>query len=305
MKNIFGQDPLVRPMTQTYLIPPFSVLDTTTTHWIRYKQQWRKKTGNLSASREEASPFGELHSLRRSAKKGSRASQEITKKPSTSEFDPVLMEVILHWFNLPAGKVFDPFGGEQTKGVVCGELGIEYHGVEIRQEQVDENKRHTKKYGCVNYYCGDARDSLQLMKSAAPFDFCFTSPPYYDLEVYSKEDLSALGTYEEFMDAYEDIFTQAYALLNENRFFAVKISEIRDKKGVYRNFVGDNIDIFTRIGFKYYNEIILLNSIGSLAFRSKPMDVNRKIGKRHQNILVFYKGDVSKIKSIYPKITDI
>ena len=29
---------------------------------------------------------------------------------------------------------------------------------------------------------------------------------------------------------------------------------------------------------------------------------NRKVGKCHQNLLVFYKGDTTKIKDIYPTI---
>ena len=54
----------------------------------------------------------------------------------TSLFDPVLAEIIMRWFCKPHGKIIDPFGGEQTKGVVAGTLGYDYQAVEIRKEQV-------------------------------------------------------------------------------------------------------------------------------------------------------------------------
>ena len=53
------------------------------------------------------------------------------------------------------------------------------------------------------------------------------------------------------------------------------------------------------IGFKYYNELILLSAIGTLQLRVSNSMKTRKIGKAHQNILVFYKGDLAKIKTIF------
>ena len=45
-------------------------------------------------------------------------------------------------------------------------------------------------------------------------------------------------------------------------------------------------------GVGYYNDIILYTVIGSLPVRvTKQFEPYRKIGKVHQNILVFYKGD--------------
>ena len=44
-----------------------------------------------------------------------------------------------------------------------------------------------------------------------------------------------------------------------------------------------------------YNEIILVNSVGTLRLRAgKTFRASRKIGKHHQNILVFLKGDAKK-----------
>lgn len=46
---------------------------------------------------------------------------------------------------------------------------------------------------------------------------------------------------------------------------------------------------------KYYNEMILVTAVGSLPIRvGRQFDSGRKVGKTHQNVLVFLKGDSKK-----------
>jgi DNA modification methylase len=132
------------------------------------------------------------------------------------------------------------------------------------------------------------------------YDLVWTSPPYYNLEKYSKSDAdgSHKQTYTEFIEWYAGIFQQAAARLNDNRFLCVKVGEIRNKHGSYYNFVGDNIRVFTEMGLIYYNEIILVNQVGTLCIRAGgAFSKSRKIGKCHQNILVFFKGDPRNIST--------
>ena len=68
-----------------------------------------------------------------------------------------------------------------------------------------------------------------------------------------------------------------------------------------RNFVSHTIQAFEDSGVLLYNEIILFNTAGSLPTRiTKQFNGGRKIGKTHQNVLVFFKGDPKKIKDIFP-----
>ena len=95
-------------------------------------------------------------------------------------------------------------------------------------------------------------------------------------------------------------------MLKENRFLVVKIGEIRNKKtGEFRNFVGDNITIMKEIGFKYYNEMILINQSGTAPLRAGRMMKTRKICKVHQNVLVFYKGDLDKIGENFAELEGV
>jgi hypothetical protein len=54
-------------------------------------------------------------------------------------------------------------------------------------------------------------------------------------------------------------------------------------KGFYYNFVLDTIQAFKDAGMEYYNEIILVNVVGSLAVRvRRQFNGGRKVGKMHQ-----------------------
>lgn len=165
-------------LAKRFIIPPFSVLDTKTGVWRARNAEWLKITGDLSETRDTEGVGGAIGHLQYLASGQG-------KNGFTSNFDPVLAEVMYHWFCPAGGRVLDPFGGEQTKGIVAGEMGLNYSGVEIRPEQVELNVRLTEKYPNVRYFCGDSNNIGEILKGQK-FDFCFTSPPYYDLECYSE-----------------------------------------------------------------------------------------------------------------------
>lgn len=235
----------------------------------------------------------------------------------TSVFDPVLCECMYRWFAPKGGKILDPFAGESTKGIVAGYLEYEYVGVELRPEQVKANNKQAavvkakaaddnEKMIMPTWLNGDSGKLGEILDAADAneleprlYDFVWTSPPYYDLEIYSasEKDGSAFETYEKFMVWYEDIFRQAVARLKDNRFLAVKVGEIRDEKGEYRNFEADNIACFKRLGLRYYNRIVLVTAVGSLPVRiSSQFPGYRKVGNTHQMIYIFWKGnDFKKI----------
>lgn len=148
-------------------------------------------------------------------------------------------------------------------------------------------------------------DSNQVLGAGHPvlkdaFDFLWTCPPYFDLERYSDDplDLSAAPGYPEFMSAFTMIIRRAGKLMNPNSFAGVVVGDIRDPEGLYRNFVSDTIAVFANAGFKLYNEAILVTSVGSLPIRiAKQFVSTRKLGKTHQNVLFFVKGDPRKATS--------
>lgn len=138
-------------------------------------------------------------------------------------------------------------------------------------------------------------DSARLddLVAASGFDFMLTCPPYADLEVYSDDpaDISNMP-WGDFLEAYEAILSKAVAKLADDRFAVVVIGDVRDKGGFYRNLPGLTTEIMGRAGAGYYNEAVLVTPAGSLPIRAgRQFEASRKLGKTHQNVLVYCKGD--------------
>ena len=214
----------------------------------------------------------------------------------TSIFDPVLCECIYTWFSPSGGKVLDPFAGGSVRGIVAQWLQRDYTGIELRPEQVEANKQQAREIGVSPLWIvGDAVNVKVLVPGE--YDLLFSCPPYYDLEVYSDLDgeLSALPAYADFLAQYRQIVADALGLLKDNRFACFVVGDVRDKRGHYRNFVSDTIAAFQDGGAVLYNEAILVTAVGSLPIRvGRQFSAGRKLGKTHQNVLVFVKGDWRK-----------
>jgi DNA modification methylase len=216
----------------------------------------------------------------------------------TSIFDPVLCELAYRWFCPPNGVILDPFAGGSVRGVVAAMTGRRYTGVDLRSEQIEANRVQASVItpdAQPNWIVGDSRNVKTIASNT--YDFIFSCPPYFDLEIYSddKNDLSNTHNYERFIEAYRLIVKQSVDMLKDNRFACFVVGDIRDNRGMYRNFVSDTIDAFQNAGLSLYNEAILITSVGSLPIRvAKQFSSGRKLGKTHQNVLVFVKGDPRK-----------
>lgn len=146
------------------------------------------------------------------------------------------------------------------------------------------------------WHVGDSNVVLADDAIGSEFDFVFSCPPYGDLEVYS-DDPADISTLEmsAFDAIYGEIIAKAVARLADNRFACFVVGDYRDKRGIYANFVSKTIAAFEAAGAPLYNEAILITSVGSLPIRTaKQFRSTRKLGKTHQNVLVFVKGDPRK-----------
>lgn len=212
----------------------------------------------------------------------------------TSVFDPVLCELSYAWYTAEGDSVLDPFAGGSVRGVVASLMGRRYTGVELRPEQVEANMEQGMAIceTCPEWITGDSARLDELVE-AEGFDFLFTCPPYADLEVYSDDpvDISNMP-FDKFLETYEAILSKAVAKLAQDRFACIVIGDVRDKRGFYRNLPGLTVEIMGRAGAGYYNEAVLVTPAGSLPIRAgKQFEASRKLGKTHQNVLVFCKGD--------------
>lgn len=298
-----------------FLLAPFSVLDTRRGEWQARKKMWmdlgiKSEEGRSDDLLGNVNYFAEKD--KENKKKRSSGLKLLSQKQNTeyksgvgltgtSIFDPVLCELMYLWFAPQNATILDPFAGGSVRGIVASKLGHQYKATELRAEQVDANVQQGKDLVTdtpMPVWIADDALNVKEHFGDTQFDMLMTCPPYADLEVYSDDprDISTME-YDTFLDTYRTIIERATSLLKENSFAVCVVGEVRDKNGAYKDFVPDTIKAFEDAGLHYYNEIILVNMIGTLGMRiTKQFSAGRKIGKTHQNVLVFWKGNPAKVK---------
>jgi len=270
-------DGVIGSMAANFGVPPFSVLDTRRSEWLERKRLWRELIGDNGESREET--------LGIKLGKNNMA--------TASLLDPVMSELIVKWFGFENGLAFDPFAGDSVFGFVAGSCGMGFKGIELRKEQADLNQLRCDKANLPCKYFCDTSENMDKYIEKNSVDLIFSCPPYADLEVYSDDpnDLSNMS-HDNFFDIYSKILSNTFNKLKQNRFAVIVMGEVRGKNGDYIGTIPKTISLMENAGYQYYNEIILVNGAGTLPLRAgKSMRASRKVGKHHQNILVFLKGN--------------
>lgn len=292
--DLFGNkitDPK-RTMSDYFGVAPFSILNTVDGDWQKRKKRWNVLINDKGQARE-----GVLG--------GSESKKDVMNKmQGSSILDAVLAELMIKWFTEENFKTFDPFAGDTVFGFVSAFLKRPFEGIELREEQASFNQLQCDVNGLPAKYFCDSSENMDKYIENESKDFIFSCPPYADLEVYSdlEDDLSTMN-HEDFFKMYCKILQNTYSKLKNDRFAVVVTSEVRNKKGEYIQLVGKTIALMVEAGYMFYNDIILVNSVGTLPMRTgRHMNSGRKVGRRHQNVLVFYKGDLKKIKENFSEL---
>jgi hypothetical protein len=317
---------VARPsLADRFVVPPTSTLFTTTAEWQARRRAWlalgieselgRGLTTKTAAMQLEGLP------ARGGSRRAADARSNLTGAaplpdyadfgmenvaPGTSIFDPVLCECAYRWWCPLGGTILDPFAGGSVRGIVAEYLGYRYVGIELRAEQVTSNRAQAERLGVApDWIAGDSLDMMPRLGDQTDhvgalmpdqYDLIFTCPPYYDLEVYSDDprDLSNLPTYADFLGAYRDIIRAAVDRLRNDRFMVMVVSDVRDKHGRLGHYYGlhsDTIRAMQDCGLRLYNDAVLINPYGTLPMRAaRAMEVSRKLGRSHQNVVVMAKG---------------
>ena len=284
------KDDHIVPLTDRFIIPPFSVLDARQGYWQERKKAWKEKIGDKGQARAVA-----IYSGMENWSGGAFADASI--------LDPVLSELACHWFMPGQGNTFDCFAGDTVFGYVSASLGNHFTGIELRKEQADFNQAACAGLN-AQYVCDDGQNVLAHIGEGTQ-DMFFSCPPYFDLEKYSDlpNDASNQGSYADFYKIIDTAFSNAIKCLKDNRFAVIVCGDVRDKKtGAYYGFPDDIKQTFKRNGMTLYNELVLVDHVGTARLRAVKYMQHRKVVKVHQNVLVFYKGDTKRIKGIFPEI---
>jgi SAM-dependent methyltransferase len=277
-KDLFGEEIIEDVILRDkFLEPPFSVLDTRQSSWLNRKRKWERLGIESEMGRDKCltmiMPFGKYQSREEYKEEG--------EKVGTSTFDPALTELMYNWFC--------PLAGGGTRGFVATAMGHYYYGIELRQNEVERIYEQMKKLNTFfDIICGD---SQEFTSDANGFDFCYTCPPYYDLEVYSSlpNDLSNAKTYNDFLNMMLNCLKGIYKALKPGGLAVLVVGNFRRTSGDLVHFNGDMVRLGLSIGFKLWDELIFWAASGNAAQRAGMFEANRKAVRVHEYIIILKK----------------
>jgi hypothetical protein len=291
---------------------------TTRADWLKMKKEWNDKIEEAGKKHNVLNP---KFASRDGCWQGENGMSNIILSSKTVEngevvhnkgksfngnasvLDPVACEVILRFFMPTEGKrVYNPFGGGVQFGFIAGSYGYEYVASEIRQNQCDANNQICQELNSATWIKSDS----SIYKPEGMFDLCFACPPYYRVEKYvdyngiiPEGELNSISTYEQFRDTLFEGYKKSIEVLNDNCFFIIMTGDSRDKNGAFYGCEAEHELFFKEQGLYIYNKIVYLECEFTRLAQAKITLNYRKFPKREQKILVFYKGDMSKIKELY------
>lgn len=207
---------------------------------------------------------------------------------AVSIFNPHLAQMILSAYCPTGANIYDPFAGGGTRGFIASAMGHSYTGVEIRQPEVDRIiKQQWDLNLFFNIFCGDST----IFTDEPKYNFSYTCPPYYDLEVYSnlEKDISTAKTYLDFLDLIKKSLAQTFAILQPDSLAVWVVGNFRDKHGYLQHFNGDLIRQAKDVGFNLLDELIFWGASGAAAQRAGQFGANRKSVRVHEYIVVLQK----------------
>ncbi len=286
-KTLKASRPLLVSASKGYIRPKETGTDwwqTTTTIWPidelvgRRIRDWRRLSNETGHDGSRSGTFRKDH--------------DSIYTGTNSVFPAPLAEWIYLRYAGPAGnRIVDAFAGGPPRALVASAMGYQYVGYEIRREQIDENKKVLACLGLNSGVTYQHSSGVVLDGYDAPsFDFALTCPPYHDLEKYSDlpNDLSNLGSYEDFNQAMFDCAKAHKRVMKPGSFVCIVVGLFRNKKtGELRPFPEDAVANFREAGFFYHQNIILSKNFASAAVRAANAWAGKKLVPRHENLLVF------------------
>ncbi|MHC4748350.1 MAG: DNA methyltransferase [Planctomycetota bacterium] len=201
-----------------------------------------------------------------------------------------LVEFFVKYYAKPGDMYLDPFMGQGIRMQVAHKMGLNYIGYDISQEffaYVSEVKEKLSDEPKIEVYLADSAYPAKVADAVG--DFCFTSPPYWDIEYYGDEpeQLGLCKTYASFLDSMQSIAEAWRPKFKEGAFVVVNVNDFR-KKGVFYPYHADTINLFQKAGYEFVDLWVIEGLVGGIP-KGFAVDFNLKriAPKIHEFSLVF------------------
>ncbi len=228
-------------------------------------------------------------------------------------FPVTLVKRIIQCFTTSSEKmILDPFMGSGSTLVGACLLGRTGIGFEIYPDYVELAKQRLGFYAshggsrAFQVYPNDARDLSRFLEPCS-IDFCFTSPPYWniltqrrtadnkELRNYgnSDVDLGRVESYTDFIGALGKVFSEVLRVLKPGKYCVVNVMDLRKGSRFYP-FHSDLARQLETIGYLFDDIIIWDRSHEYNNLRPLGYPSVFRINKVHEYLLIFQKSKGTK-----------
>lgn len=191
-------------------------------------------------------------------------SRRKSEKDHPAKFPEELVEDFVEFFTQEGDWVLDPFLGTGSTLVGCRSLGRNGVGIELTEKyaEVAEDRVRQQSLNPVDLdvITDDCRNVLPDLERE--FDYCLTSPPYWNMLKKSRggvesehkkrekegfdtkysdsnRDLGNIDEYDEFVNELENIFLQVYENLKNGGYLTIVVQNIRTEDGEMKPLAWD------------------------------------------------------------------
>lgn len=201
------------------------------------------------------------------------------------------VDFFVRYYTVPGDVYLDPFAGQGVRAQVAVLRGLHYYGSDlcepfVRYTQAVLERLEVDPALHVEVRCADSSDPSWVPDGIG--DFCFTSPPYWDVEHYD-DDPRQIGDrpYQQFLDGMEQIAAAWRPKFKPGARVVVNVNDIR-RDGALIPYHADTITVMQRAGYTLVDLAII---DGSTTRMSKVFAVahnmRRTLPKVHEYGLVF------------------
>ena len=199
-----------------------------------------------------------------------------------TQFPIKVMRELLNDFTQEGDLYYDPCCGWGMRMLCAAEKGLHYVGNDVNYDllvklkEMKEDIQNILPFKANLIYEGSQVFQPSLVNRV---DFIFTSPPYFDLEVYNGSEDLKNTTYENWLNEFiRPMLKNCYQYIKYNKYVAINI-----KNGKKNMLYDDTLIIAEEVGFKFIGERDLKQSNRTT---SNP---ERVIGDSSEKIMILQK----------------
>lgn len=263
------------------------------------------KLGSRITVYQHAGKHFDLHDPQTSKGKYAANKARISKKikqslavstPATRAFSVMpaqLVDFFIRFYAAPGQVYLDPFLGQGVQMQVAALRGMAYWGYDLNadfvrfcravRDRMDVGK--TNGSPSIHLHEGDSRNPETVPDGIG--DFCFTSPPYWNVEEYGLQpgQLSA-GTYKECVDGLGEIAEAWLPKFKPSAFCVVNVGDINRNNQFYP-FHADVLAAWVAAGWKYHDMWILADMLPFATVMAVGFNKTRRAPRCHEYAMVF------------------